>query len=359
MASKAAIFSRATREAYTENSDTENSKKYFIGYYPSIAANSSGNLVCAYSYGIFKYHVYCSVGKMEGDVDIVWSSNCRRFRGNYPKVTINDANKVVIVYTLSDKIRYRIGQMTESCNSIGWYDEYEVCPGEYPSIAISGNNILLAYQAGDSCRYYFGQLEEASFKIAWNMQNEVLRNKVEYPSIAMRGDLAVALFIRGSKIFSIVGQVKDSEIIWCGKQESQEETSKQDSQEEDTEEGSKQDREDTELSSKTDQHEDIEKSSVIQGYYPCVAMFEDGVVIAAFQMSERVFVWSGKIPTSKGKIEWQDLKNDGHFAEGRCPSVAAVKSTDKLKIFIEMHSNKLFSQPKRFYYHECHYKVKL
>lgn len=336
----------------------------FTGYYPSIAANSSGNLVCAYNCGEVKYGVYIAVGKfVEGDV--VWNCKGLRCAGEYPRVAINNANKVVIVYTRSGKIKYQIGEMTESRNSIGWYDEYEVCEGYYPSIAFSGNNILLAYELARKCYYCFGQFDEASFTITWN-KGVVLHEDAKYPSVAMNNDFVVALFssrLKKQTIMSVVGQIKGNDITWSGKQNHQQDCgSKQDSQEEDTEGTSEQDPQDnTEEASKQDQ-EDTEhapkqsRTEQTSRNYPSVAMFEDGLVIAAFQKNlifdQRVLALRGKVSANKDKIEWHCSKNDGNCGGGRWPSVAAVKSSDTQKIFVEMHSSKP-SLWKQIYYQEC------
>lgn len=288
--------------------NSERKKDFIRGGYPAIAANSHGDLVCVYNHLLWS-KVYYGVGSMVGDVAVDWKSQEYICAGDYPRVAINDNKKVVIVYTYSGMIKYCIGTITESCNSISWNKEYDVCNGKYPSVTISGDKVLLAFQVKGNCHYCLGDLVDASLEIRWNQSNIKLVENALYPSVALKNNLAVVFFNRsGSKLLSIVGEVNDSTLKWGVTQDYLNETP---------------------------------EASDFTGDYPSVAIFEDGAIVATFQKgaSERRYLlaWCGKAQSTK-KIEWCDTQATGHFMQGCYSSVTAVKSAEKGQIFIEMHS---------------------
>ena len=289
----AAIFSRNTRGAYAANRESLN------GNYPSIAVNSSSNIVCIFNFGIVKFDIYYAVGHIKSDASVKWGSKEHLCSGSYPKIAINDAKKVVVVYTHSNTIKCRIGVMAASGNSISWNKEFDICNGKYPSIAMAGNSILLAYQVSGNCRYYFGQLDEATVAITWSQRHVELAKNASCPSVSISNDLVIATFNGDQcKISSRVGKIEDNTIMWNLIQESQK----------------------------------------FIGLYPCAVMFEEGRVVVVFQhhTGKHYFVtWSGKTDAVNGTIEWHDQEEAIH--SGWNPSVAVVKSVENFLAFIEMH----------------------
>ena len=298
----AAIFSRSTQKA-------------FNGNYPSIAVNSSSNIVCIYNFGVVKFDIYYAVGHIKSDGRVEWGPE-KHFRpGSYPKIATNDAKKVVVVYTHSNTIKCRIGVMAASGDSISWNDEFDICSGKYPSIAMAGNSILLAYQVSGNCRYCFGQLDEATVAITWSQRHVELAKNASCPSVSISNDLAIATFNGVQcKISSRVGKIEDNTITWNL----------------------------------------IQESRKFSGLYPCVAMFEEGRVVVVYQhhADKHYFVtWSGKIDAVNGAVKWRDQEET--IESGRNPSVAVVKSAENIPAFIEIHGDNVSSMKweRPFHYH--------
>lgn len=321
MASNTAILSSNCQEAYTG----KEKKKYVHGYYPSIAANSSGDLVCVYN----KYHytvlssnvIYYAVGNMTGGTGLQWNSQQAISKGSYPRVAINEDKTVVLVFTISGKMIYRIGTMTKSCNSISWNNEYDIEEGELPSIAMSGNTVLLVFQNGKKCHCKFGELDNDTYTISWKSVDD-LQVDAKFPSVCVK-DKLVTVFYRkpaakiwpsGSshKLCTVVGVITSdgSSVEWGNCQE----------------------------------------VPNFRGNYPCIAMFEDGKVIAAFQNVKNLILLHGTLEAGSKTVEWQECE---HSLQGHYPSVAAVKScADKGQIFVEMHCSSTVGvhESKCYYY---------
>ena len=247
MASYTAIFTGNCLKTYIKNS-----REYFRGCYPSIAANSAGNLVCAYSKSS---NICYAVGEMTEDISLQWNSQRIVSAGNHPKVAINENNKVVLVFINGDRMNYRVGDMPEACNSISWNNAYDIGIGENPSVAISGNTVFLVYQIGRECRWCVGQLDTTTYCITWkrNLQQPLV-SQGNCPSICVKDNL-LAVFCRKSdrmpvsfstshKLFTMVGVMQNGGNVEWG------------------------------------HHQEMLN---YRGDNPCISMFKNGVVITVLQ----------------------------------------------------------------------------
>lgn len=310
--SSTAILSGKCQEAFTSNPDE--TKEYFWGCYPSIAANSSGDLVCVYNHypqRLLLGTIHYAVGNMRGYVGLQWNSQRHISAGDYPRVAINEDKTVVLVFTVSGKIKYRIGIMTQSCNSISWNNEYDITAGQYPSIAMSGTTVLLVFQVGKQCRWCLGELDNATYIITWKSDFEqALAENVEYPCVSIKDNLVTAFYCKSAEglIISKVGEMNSDTMEWADPQE----------------------------------------PSNLKGKFPCIAMFDKGRVIAIFQRGDNLIFRHGTVNVSDKTVEWEERE---HSLQGRYPSVAAVKSCeDKGQIFVEMHCNHFLNSRAKCYY---------
>ena len=286
MASNTAILSSNSQAACTKSEEKE---EFFWGCYPAIAANSSGDLVCVYNhYPMISSNIHYAVGNMTGDIGFQWNSQRHISKGSYPRVAINEDKTVILVFTASGKMKYRIGNITPSCNSISWNNVYDIGEGRFPSIAMSGNSVFLVFQKKNECHWNIGEFDKDTDTISWKSDSDCLVKDAKFPSACMKDNLvavcyrkpeAYKLLSSNYKLCTIVGELNSEGDVEWG---------------------------------------ECQEVPNLRGTYPCIAMFEDAVVIAISLKSSSLILRHGILEGSSKTVEWQEYE---HSLEGRYPSV--------------------------------------
>lgn len=308
----------------SEEAHIVNNKKDRIkGVYPSIAANSSGDVVCVYNH-IWRNDIYDGVGALQEGA-MLWKSHNHVCAGKYPRVAINEDKQVVMVYSKSSAIKYRAGIVVGT--RVTWCKtEYDISVGQYPSIATSGNKVIIVYQASYNVHYCFGIIGEGNDgTIMWMQRGVELQINASYPSVAMNDNFITVIYNSGSSysLMITVGEVfGDRTTVTWGEVQADE--------------------------------DDSSGSSEFAGQYPSVAVLRDAenTIVTTFQTGtmagRRLYARCGKVQSSASKkIKWHE-KKAGNFVHGCYSSVAAV--TDKT--FLEMHSTNGFGWD-GIWYHVC------
>ena len=283
-----------------------NKKDRIAGKYPSVAANSKGDVVCIYN-GWVRSQVYCGVGKL-GNNTVEWSSTASVCAGSYPRVAINDERQVVITYSSGSAIKYRIGHLNAV---VEWKSEHDVLEGENPSIAMSGRRILLVYQASRGIHYCFGSIADDCETILWKetMKGAHLSTNAYYPSVSMNDSLAVVIFNNGSRNASLLTKVGVF------------------------------DRNGVEWGEVQDDYEDNSESEFF-GDYPCITLLKNSTVVSTFQRgrvaARTLHGRCGRVQRDAKRIVWQE--KPGGFVHGCYSSLSGIDEEQ----FVEMHSTNGF-----------------
>ena len=162
--------------------------------------------------------IYAQVGTVNGD-EVDYAEERRVDSGKFPKVAINNDNRVVEVHEgkYRRKIHYNIGTVNNQRTRVNWKPKPEsICWGRFPAVAVCGNRVVLTYDVayGRYFTYYRIGTINARETIDWGVEQTLFDSGVTETSIAMNENHAVASGRGWYKIICRVGQVRDGAINW-------------------------------------------------------------------------------------------------------------------------------------------------
>ena len=197
------------------------------GKFPSVSINNDGTIVEVYQPHIVSNEIYYKVGELNGE-EIKMSEDARRLDinyGIYPKVAINNENRVVVVYEgIMQIIRYHVGEVDVRNKMITWHSR--VCKlyrGKFPAVAVHGNTVVITCTYDRAPGYFplyycVGNFTADGHGIVWeglhNPENRRLFNSLSSAetSVAINEQNVVIAGQGSTNIMCLVGQFQGNAI---------------------------------------------------------------------------------------------------------------------------------------------------
>ena len=183
------------------------SHKYDSGVQPSVAITDSGLVVEAHKSENFNT-LYYHIGRVDGD-KITFGTSQEYDEGIYPSVAITDDGLVVEVHQSKHsenfgKIHYRIGRVAG--DKINWGGSFEYDSGSRPSVAITNDGVVVEIHQSEifNTVWYRGTGQVKDNTITWRNEKSQEYSKGREPRVTCNGELAVATYTDGEKLFSSV-----------------------------------------------------------------------------------------------------------------------------------------------------------
>ena len=144
------------------------------GKFPSVSINNDGTIVEVYQPHILSNEIYYKVGELNGEEINMNEEGSRHLDyGRYPKVAINNENRVVEVHEgrLNRYVYYHVGEIDVHNKTIFWYAcVRDLSWGRSPAVAVHGNRVVVTHDCAYgsyTSYYYFGIFTVGGHGIEW------------------------------------------------------------------------------------------------------------------------------------------------------------------------------------------------
>lgn len=182
--------------------------------------------------GIFNHNLWYSVGSIQPDGYIRWTTNERinpggsNKNGIQPHSDVTKINNQYVVLQVNQTdgsgsgLWANIGRL-EPNNTVTWMTNEKIAiggqhtEGEWPHIALDGNKVVLSYSKGGKLFYHTGLLHPAEYRIEWMTQGTINDQNGERPDVDLRNGNIIVVYTSGGKLRYTTGNWAGSgQVTW-------------------------------------------------------------------------------------------------------------------------------------------------